>query len=102
MKALGDNTNVPVPKVYTLCEDVSIIGTPFYVSNFDVNWSETVYSTRRLAALLLDKSGGCIIVAFNGFCTTEADLDLIFLSLIGHGVLGGTHLLGHCSFQPTL
>jgi aminoglycoside phosphotransferase (APT) family kinase protein len=24
-------TNVPVPKVYTLCEDVDVIGTPFYV-----------------------------------------------------------------------
>lgn len=32
LKALGENSNVPVPKVYTLCEDASVIGTPFYVS----------------------------------------------------------------------
>jgi aminoglycoside phosphotransferase (APT) family kinase protein len=29
--ALGQ-TDVPVPKTYCLCEDSSIVGTPFYVS----------------------------------------------------------------------
>ena len=28
------STNVPVPKVHTLCLDESIIGTPFYVMEF--------------------------------------------------------------------
>ncbi|PHZ07586.1 APH-domain-containing protein [Rhizopus microsporus ATCC 52813] len=32
--ALGTKTDVPVPKVYVLCEDTSIIGTPFYVMEF--------------------------------------------------------------------
>jgi aminoglycoside phosphotransferase (APT) family kinase protein len=32
LDALGKNTNVPVPKVYLLCEDNSILGTPFYVN----------------------------------------------------------------------
>ncbi|KAI8976973.1 kinase-like domain-containing protein [Pilobolus umbonatus] len=32
--ALGTHTDVPVPKVYVLCEDVSVIGTPFYVMEF--------------------------------------------------------------------
>jgi aminoglycoside phosphotransferase (APT) family kinase protein len=31
LKALQD-TAVPVPKVYCLCEDESVLGTPFYVS----------------------------------------------------------------------
>lgn len=30
MKSL-DNTNIPVPKMFCLCEDSAIIGTPFYV-----------------------------------------------------------------------
>ncbi|CAB4398332.1 APH-domain-containing protein [Rhizophagus irregularis] len=34
LDALGKNTNVPVPKVYLLCEDNSILGTPFYVMEF--------------------------------------------------------------------
>ncbi|WP_169567755.1 phosphotransferase family protein [Sneathiella limimaris] len=40
IKALGQ-TDVPVPKAYTLCEDESIIGTIFYVMEFvdgDVEW----------------------------------------------------------------
>ncbi|KAG0764205.1 hypothetical protein G6F57_002696 [Rhizopus arrhizus] len=32
--ALGTQTDVPVPKVYVLCEDTSVIGTPFYVMEF--------------------------------------------------------------------
>jgi aminoglycoside phosphotransferase (APT) family kinase protein len=31
LNALGTASDVPVPKVYVLCEDTSIIGTPFYV-----------------------------------------------------------------------
>ncbi|CAO3600351.1 unnamed protein product [Absidia cylindrospora] len=34
INALGQHTNVPVPKVYALCEDASVIGTPFYVMEF--------------------------------------------------------------------
>ncbi|PVU99090.1 hypothetical protein BB559_001019 [Furculomyces boomerangus] len=32
--ALGRNTDVPVPKMVFLCEDTTIIGTPFYVMEF--------------------------------------------------------------------
>jgi aminoglycoside phosphotransferase (APT) family kinase protein len=31
--ALGD-TDVPVPKTYLLCEDATVVGTPFYVMDF--------------------------------------------------------------------
>ncbi|RKP25217.1 kinase-like domain-containing protein [Syncephalis pseudoplumigaleata] len=34
LDALGQHTAVPVPKVYHLCEDSAIIGTPFYVMEF--------------------------------------------------------------------
>lgn len=33
IKALG-STDVPVPKAYCLCEDSSVIGTPFYIMEF--------------------------------------------------------------------
>lgn len=33
IKALG-STDVPVPKTYCLCEDASVIGTPFYIMEF--------------------------------------------------------------------
>lgn len=31
IKAVGEHSDVPVPKVYALCEDESVVGTPFYV-----------------------------------------------------------------------
>ncbi|KAJ3331963.1 hypothetical protein HDU76_001691 [Blyttiomyces sp. JEL0837] len=34
INALGTKTDVPVPIVYTLCTDNSIVGTPFYVMEF--------------------------------------------------------------------
>lgn len=33
MRALGD-TDVPVPKMYCLCEDATVIGSAFYVMDF--------------------------------------------------------------------
>ncbi len=34
IRALADNTDLPVPRAHVLCEDDSIIGTPFYVMDF--------------------------------------------------------------------
>lgn len=34
LRALGIHTNVPVPKVFCLCTDPSIIGTPFYIMEY--------------------------------------------------------------------
>ena len=28
------STRIPVPKVYTLCTDESVLGTPFYIMEF--------------------------------------------------------------------
>lgn len=48
------NSDVPVPEVYTLCEDVDVIGTPFYVMEFlhgriftDFRMTELPYEERR-------------------------------------------------------
>lgn len=29
-----ENTDVPVPKTYCLCEDDAVVGTPFYIMEF--------------------------------------------------------------------
>jgi acyl-CoA dehydrogenase len=34
LQALGNNTNVPVPKVFCLCNDPTVIGTPFYIMEY--------------------------------------------------------------------
>ncbi|KAI8320320.1 APH-domain-containing protein [Martensiomyces pterosporus] len=34
LDALGRHSDVPVPKVYALCEDTSVVGTPFYLMEF--------------------------------------------------------------------
>ena len=34
LHALGTRTDVPVPKVFCLCTDSSVIGTPFYIMEF--------------------------------------------------------------------
>ena len=34
------NTDVPVPKVYCLCEDTNVLDTPFYVFHFEILLNE--------------------------------------------------------------
>lgn len=34
LRALGDHTEVPVPKAFCLCNDSSVIGTPFYIMEY--------------------------------------------------------------------
>lgn len=34
IKALGENTDVPVPKAYALCQDAGVIGVDFYIMEF--------------------------------------------------------------------
>jgi len=54
LNAIGTSSDVPVPNVYVLCEDSSIIGTPFYVMEFvkgriftDVRMLSIPYEERR-------------------------------------------------------
>lgn len=34
LNALGAHTLVPVPKVFCLCTDSAVIGTPFYIMEY--------------------------------------------------------------------
>ncbi|KAJ2320663.1 hypothetical protein IWW52_001235, partial [Coemansia sp. RSA 2704] len=34
LRALGEHTRVPVPRVYALCEDARVVGTPFYLMEY--------------------------------------------------------------------
>ncbi|KAJ2444147.1 hypothetical protein GGF42_006398 [Coemansia sp. RSA 2424] len=34
LQALGQHTQVPVPRVHVLCEDLNVVGTPFYLMEF--------------------------------------------------------------------
>lgn len=34
LRALGEHTQVPVPKVFCLCTDPTVIGTAFYIMEF--------------------------------------------------------------------
>lgn len=43
LNALGTSSDVPVPKVYVLCEDSKVIGTPFYVRYYFVGVYEVLY-----------------------------------------------------------
>ena len=47
MQALG-RVNFPVPRVYLLCEDDSIVGAPFYIMEFVRG---RVFSSPALASL---------------------------------------------------
>jgi aminoglycoside phosphotransferase (APT) family kinase protein len=54
INALGKGSDVPVPKVYALCEDTQVIGTPFYVMEFikgriftDVKMLDLPFEDRR-------------------------------------------------------
>ncbi|KAL6407390.1 Acyl-CoA dehydrogenase family member 11 [Ilyonectria robusta] len=56
LKALGSVEGFPVPRVYTFCNDLSVIGTPFYVMEFvqgriitDTDLEELSPSDRRKA-----------------------------------------------------
>ncbi|KAJ1648417.1 hypothetical protein J3B02_000719 [Coemansia erecta] len=55
LDALGRHTDVPVPRVYALCEDTSVLGTPFYLMEFlegrilpDVRLSEIKAAERHV------------------------------------------------------
>ncbi|ORZ03769.1 kinase-like domain-containing protein [Syncephalastrum racemosum] len=56
LNALGTSSDVPVPKVYTLCEDTGVIGTPFYVMEF---LKGRIFSDVRLLSLPYEERKQC-------------------------------------------
>ncbi|KAI9593619.1 kinase-like domain-containing protein [Syncephalis fuscata] len=76
LEALGRNTTVPVPKVYHLCEDKSILGTPFYVMEF-VNGR--IFTNIRLPSLSAQDRRAC----WNSAVETLAKLHTVDFKAIG-------------------
>ncbi|KAG2230612.1 kinase-like domain-containing protein [Thamnidium elegans] len=54
--ALGQYSDVPVPKVYALCEDIGVIGTPFYVMEF---LQGRIFSDVKLLGLPFEERREC-------------------------------------------
>ncbi|AOY89252.1 phosphotransferase family protein [Marinobacter salinus] len=81
MRALSEHTVVPVPKVRVLCEDSSIIGTPFYVMDY---MEGRIVSHSALRAL--DRSER--LPAHQSAIDTLAKLHSVDVNAIGLGDFG--------------
>ncbi|KAI8887985.1 APH-domain-containing protein [Backusella circina FSU 941] len=74
-------TDVPVPKVYTLCEDVAVIGTPFYVMEF---LEGRIFSDVRMLSLPFEERRQCWISAVE----TLGKLHAVDFTAVGLGDYG--------------
>ncbi|OZJ04403.1 hypothetical protein BZG36_02396 [Bifiguratus adelaidae] len=81
IKALGEKTDVPVPKVYLLCEDRSIIGTPFYVMKF---LEGRIFSDVRLPSLSVEEQRACWFNVIDTLAKLHA-VDYKAIGLEGYG-----------------
>ncbi|KAG0363811.1 hypothetical protein BGZ54_008013, partial [Gamsiella multidivaricata] len=85
LKALGEKSNVPVPKVYTLCEDSSVIGTPFYVMEF---LQGRIFSDITLKKLPFEERRQCWISAIDTLAKLHK-VDYVAVGLEGYGKSAG-------------
>ncbi|KAF9903360.1 hypothetical protein BX616_001654 [Lobosporangium transversale] len=85
LKALGEKSDVPVPKVYTLCEDSSIIGTPFYVMEF---LQGRIFSDVTLKKLPFEERRLCWISAIDTLAKLHK-VDYVAVGLEGYGKPSG-------------
>ncbi|MCO5564561.1 hypothetical protein L7F22_018225 [Adiantum nelumboides] len=81
LAALGTKTDVPVPKVYCMCNDESIIGTPFYVMEFMQGRIFTDPGLREMS--LEDRSAVYRAMAKTLASIHTADVDAIGLGKYG-------------------
>ncbi|KAG0252198.1 hypothetical protein DFQ27_008226 [Actinomortierella ambigua] len=81
LKALGEKSDVPVPKVYTLCEDISLIGTPFYVMEF---LQGRIFSDIRLLKLPFEERRQCWLSAVDTLAKLHK-VNYIEVGLEGYG-----------------
>ncbi|KAL0089628.1 kinase-like domain-containing protein [Phycomyces blakesleeanus] len=79
--AVGTSSDVPVPKVYCLCENVSVIGTPFYVMEF---LAGRIYSDVRMLSLPYEERRACWISAVETLAKLHK-LDHKAIGLDGYG-----------------
>ncbi|KAF9102658.1 hypothetical protein BGX27_010920 [Mortierella sp. AM989] len=85
LKALGEKSNVPVPKVYTLCEDSSVIGTPFYVMEF---LEGRIFSDITLKKLPFEERRHCWISAIDTLAKLHK-VDYVSIGLESYGKPSG-------------
>lgn len=81
INALGEKSDVPVPKVYTLCEDVSVIGTPFYVMEF---LQGRIFSDIRLLEIPFEERRQCWLSAVSTLGKLHS-VDYRAIGLEGYG-----------------
>ncbi|XP_078154608.1 uncharacterized protein LOC144549918 [Carex rostrata] len=81
LKALGDHTDVPVPKVFCLCHDSSIIGTPFYIMEY---LEGRIYADNILAGVEPEKRRVIYLGAARALAVLhQVDVDSIGLQKYG-------------------
>jgi aminoglycoside phosphotransferase (APT) family kinase protein len=84
IKALGD-TEVPVPETYLLCEDDSIIGTPFYIMNLVEG---RIFRDPTARGLSDNRERGAIFDAMNDTLAKIHRVDWEAAGLAGYGKPG--------------
>ncbi|BFZ64624.1 hypothetical protein YB2330_005774 [Saitoella coloradoensis] len=84
LRAIQD-TPVPVPKVYCLCEDESIVGTPFYIMQF---LKGRIFTNPRLPDLSAEEQRLCWRAAIQTLARLHA-VDAKSVGLSSYGKFGG-------------
>ncbi|KAI8050969.1 kinase-like domain-containing protein [Syncephalis plumigaleata] len=85
LDALSRHTTVPVPKVYHLCEDTSVLGTPFYVMEF-VNGR--IFTDIRFPGLSAQDRRTCWLSAIETLAKLHS-VDYQAIGLTGYGKPNG-------------
>jgi aminoglycoside phosphotransferase (APT) family kinase protein len=73
-----NNTDVPVPKTYALCEDTEIIGTAFYLMEFmngRVLWDPSMADSSKEEALGVYSSMNSTLAKLHSVDPLEVDLE---------------------------
>uniref|UniRef100_A0A1D1YFM1 Acyl-CoA dehydrogenase family member 11 n=1 Tax=Anthurium amnicola TaxID=1678845 RepID=A0A1D1YFM1_9ARAE len=81
LKALGEHTDVPVPKVFCLCNDPSVIGTSFYIMEY---LEGRIFLDNRLPGLTPERRAA----VYQATAKTLASLHQVDVESIGLGKFG--------------
>ncbi|KAI9257220.1 kinase-like domain-containing protein [Phascolomyces articulosus] len=94
LHALGKQSEVPVPKVYALCEDNSVLGTPFYIMEF---LEGRIFSDVRLLSLPYEERRKCWFSAVETLAKLHK-VDYAQIGLKGYGKDAGFYNRQMASF----
>ncbi|KAI8147441.1 kinase-like domain-containing protein [Fennellomyces sp. T-0311] len=81
LDALGRSSDVPVPKVYALCEDTSVLGTPFYIMEF---LEGRIFSDVRMLGMPYEERKKCWYSAVETLAKLHK-VDYVKVGLKGYG-----------------